>query len=107
MIYVYLSASLSPFFLALLVAFPFFLYFFLLLSCIRQTSLWIVPFLGLLNPSTFSQQRYPILVQLALLLLSPVQPYQLWLAALFWHDLLHIGGGGDINKQISHKNIKK
>ena len=43
-----------------------------------------LPLLGLpLNPSIFSRLRYAILFQLALLLISPIQPYQLWLATYF------------------------
>ena len=34
-------------------------------------------------PSTLSRLRYPTLFQLALLLLSPTQPYQLWKASPF------------------------
>ena len=52
------------------------------MSCTRQTSLYTVqPLLGLpLNPSIFFRLRYPILFQLALLLFSPMQSYQLSMA---------------------------
>ena len=45
----------------------------------------------LLYPPIFSRLRYPTLFKLALLLLSPIQPYQLWMApsVLAW-SLLHI-----------------
>ena len=72
---------LSPRFLA--VAFPFLLSLLLLLSCTRQTPLWTVPLLGLVNSFIFARLRYPILLQLALLLFSPTQPYQLWRATSF------------------------
>ena len=49
-----------------------------------QTSLWTASLLGfLLYPSMLYRLRYPTLFQLALLLLSPIQPYQLWLATSF------------------------
>ena len=71
-----LSVSpLSPYFLTLY--FPFLPSFFLPLSCTRQTSVWTVPFLGLLNPSILFRLRYDILFHLALLIFSPIQPYQL------------------------------
>ena len=78
-----LSVSpLSPCFLAL--AFPLFLYFLLLLSCTPQTSLWTVYLLGfLLQPCVLSRLCYPTVSQLALLLPSPIHPYQLWLATSF------------------------
>ena len=56
----------------------------LLLSCTPQASLWTVSLLGfLLYLSILSRLRYPTLSQLALLLLSPIQPYQLWLVTSF------------------------
>ena len=79
--------SLSRYFLA----FPFFLSLPVLLSCtppnlsMDSISSWF--------PLIFfnSLLRYPTLFQLALLLLSPIQPYQLWLATSFLAcSLLHI-----------------
>ena len=53
-------------------------------SCTPQTSVWTTDLLGfLLCPSILSRLRYPTFFQLALLLLSPIQPYQLWLATSF------------------------
>ena len=44
-----------------------------------------------LNSSIFSRQRSPILFQLGLLLFSPIQPYQIWLAtSLLAYCLLYI-----------------
>ena len=84
--------SLSPFVLAL--AFPLFLSILLLLSCIPQTSLWTVPLLGfLLHPFIHSRLRYPTLSQLALSSLSPMQPYQLYVAGnLFFGMFLTLYG---------------
>ena len=42
-------------------------------------SSWFPP----IYPSILSRLRYPTLLQLALLLLSPIQPYQLWLATSY------------------------
>ena len=66
----------SPCFLVLI--FPLFLQFLFILSCAPQVSLWtVVSLLGfLLYPPILSRQRYPTLIQLALLLLSPIQRYQ-------------------------------
>ena len=61
------------------------------MSCASQAPLKTVYLLGLLlNPSIFSRLRYPILFQLALLLISPIQPCPLWLATSFWE-----GGRGE------------
>ena len=79
--YISSVCRLAPYFLAL--AFPFLLSFLLLLSCTRQTSLWTVPLLGLIYASIFSRLFYPMLFHFALLLFSPIQPYQLWLANSF------------------------
>ena len=58
------ASPLSPHFSAL--AFPFLLFFILLLSCTHQTALQAVPLLGLpLTPSIFFRLRYPILFQLS------------------------------------------
>ena len=46
----------------------------------------------ILYPSILSRLRYPTLLQLALSLLSPIQPYQLWRAKLFWHVPYFIPG---------------
>ena len=55
-----------------------------LLRCTSQTSLRTSSLLGLLiYHSILSQLRFPTLFQLALLVFSPIQLYQLWLA-LFW-----------------------
>ena len=51
---------------------------------IDSTSSWSPP------ESIFSRLRHPILFQLALLLFSPIQPYQLWPATLFWRILYFI-----------------
>ena len=46
-----------------------------------QSSLWTVPFLGLLlNACQYPPLCYTILFQLPISLFSPTQPYQLWLA---------------------------
>ena len=58
--------------------------YFASVSSPRNFSVDRTSFLGPpLNPSIFSRLRYPILFQLALLLFSHIQPYQLWLATSF------------------------
>ena len=87
-----LSVSpLSPYFLALAVFFML-LSFIFLPSCIPQTCPWTAHLLGfLLYPSMSSPLRYPTLLQLTVLFLSPVQLYQLWMATLFLaRSLLYI-----------------
>ena len=88
--YIFLPARISrrssPFTLFLGASLSLVLSFLSLLSCTPQTYLWTAYLLGfLLCPSILSRLRCPSLFQLAVLLLSPIHLYQLWLAFSFLH----------------------
>ena len=86
-----LSVSLSPYFLAL--AFPFLVFFLLLLSCTRQTSLidgtssWSPPESFHVFWTTLSH----LIPARTFVVFSHIQPYQLWAATSFLaYSLLYI-----------------
>ena len=84
------KSSKIAYFLAL--TFPFLIFFLLLQSCTRQTliaidSTLVCLFGLLLTPSIFFRLLYSILSQLALLLFSPIQPYQLCKAGILFSGI--------------------